>query len=155
MIFFSPTKTFFYVFKVSVISFISWIFFTFHCHVQRPKHESCGSVEYSKQSNFPDQWASMLLRPSPRTSLYPTRKYSKIDEEINPNGFTSKLNSRLTSPHRPTTSSKSFLPNDKSRMHLFTAFEERSGVRSSSAISTHPRDLTANLIGLSSSGFNG
>lgn len=62
---------------------------------------------------------------------------------------------QLTSPHRPMLSSKSFLPNDKSRMHLFTAFDERSGVRSSSAISTHPRDLTANLMGLSVSDFNG
>lgn len=62
---------------------------------------------------------------------------------------------KLTSPHRPTTSSKSFLPNDKSRMHLFTAFDERSGVRSSSAISTQPSDRTANLMGLSVSDFKG
>lgn len=61
----------------------------------------------------------------------------------------------ITSPHLPTTSSKSFRPNDKSTMHLFTAFDDRSGVRSSSAISTQPNDLTANLIGLSDSDFNG
>jgi hypothetical protein len=65
------------------------------------------------------------------------------------------LKEKLTSPHRPTTSSKSFLPNDKSRMHLFTAFDERSGVRSSSAISTQPSDRTANLMGLSVSDFKG
>lgn len=53
----------------------------------------------------------------------------------------------LTSPQRPTTSRRSFLPKDKSTMHLFTALEERSGVRSSSAISTQPNDLTANLMG--------
>lgn len=40
-------------------------------------------------------------------------------------------------------------------MHLFTAFEERSGVKSSSAISTHPNERTANLIGLSVSDFSG
>lgn len=34
-------------------------------------------------------------------------------------------------------------------MHLFTALLLRSGVRSSSAISTHPSDRTANLIGRS------
>lgn len=65
------------------------------------------------------------------------------------------MKNSLTSPHLPTTSSKSFLPNDKSRMHLFTAFEDLSGVKSSSAISTHPSDRTANRIGLSASDFNG
>lgn len=34
-------------------------------------------------------------------------------------------------------------------MHLLTALLLRSGVRSSSAISTQPRDRTANLIGRS------
>lgn len=69
-------------------------------------------------------------------------------------GFRSKPK-LLTSPHRPMTSSKSFLPNDKSRIHLFTAFDERSGVRSSSAISTQPNERTENLIGLSASDFSG
>lgn len=55
----------------------------------------------------------------------------------------------LTSPHLPTTSSKSKRPNDRSTMHLLTALLLLSGVRSSSAISTHPSDLTANLIGRS------
>lgn len=70
------------------------------------------------------------------------------------NGYAIKAH-LLTSPQRPTTSSKSFLPNDKSRMHLFTAFDERSGVKSSSAISTQPNDRTANRMGLSTSCFNG
>lgn len=61
----------------------------------------------------------------------------------------------LTSPHLPTTSSKSFRPSDKSTIHLFTAFDDLSGVRSSSAISTHPSDRTANRIGRSESDFNG
>ena len=61
----------------------------------------------------------------------------------------------LTSPHRPTTSNKSLRPNDKSTIHLFTAFEDLSGVKSSSAISTQPNERTANLIGLSDSDFNG
>lgn len=34
-------------------------------------------------------------------------------------------------------------------MHLFTALLLLSGVKSSSAISTHPKDRTANRIGLS------
>ena len=55
----------------------------------------------------------------------------------------------LTSPHFPTTSSKSKRPNDKSTIHLLTALLLLSGVRSSSAISTHPSDLTANRIGRS------
>lgn len=55
-----------------------------------------------------------------------------------------------TSPHLPTTSNKSFLPSDKSTIHLLTAFDDRSGVKSSSAISTHPNERTANLIGLES-----
>lgn len=67
-----------------------------------------------------------------------------------------KIKSKLiTSPHRPTTSNKSFRPNDRSTIHLFTAFDDRSGVRSSSAISTQPSDRTANRIGLSDSDFNG
>lgn len=61
----------------------------------------------------------------------------------------------FTSPHRPTTSSKSFLPHDKFKMHLLTAFELRSGVKSSSAISTQPKERTANRMGLSVSDFNG
>lgn len=36
-------------------------------------------------------------------------------------------------------------------MHLLTALLLRSGVKSSSAILTQPRDLTANLIGFSES----
>lgn len=60
-----------------------------------------------------------------------------------------------TSPHRPTTSNKSFRPNDKSTIHLLTAFEDRSGVKSSSAISTQPSERTANRIGRSESDFNG
>lgn len=55
----------------------------------------------------------------------------------------------LTSPHLPTTSSKSKRPNDRSTIHLLTALLLLSGVRSSSAISTHPSDLTANRIGRS------
>lgn len=61
----------------------------------------------------------------------------------------------LTSPHLPTTSSRSLRPNDRSTMHLLTAFDERSGVRSSSAISTQPSDRTANRMGRSDSDFNG
>lgn len=60
-----------------------------------------------------------------------------------------------TSPHRPTTSNKSFRPSDKSTMHLLTAFDDLSGVKSSSAISTHPNDLTAKRIGRSVSDFKG
>lgn len=55
----------------------------------------------------------------------------------------------LTSPHLPTTSRRSFLPRDKSTMHLLTALLLLSGVRSSSAISTQPNDLTAKRIGRS------
>ena len=61
----------------------------------------------------------------------------------------------LTSPHRPTTSSKSFFPHDKFKMHLLTALELRSGVKSSSAISTQPKERTAKRMGLSVSDFNG
>lgn len=61
-----------------------------------------------------------------------------------------------TSPHLPTTSNKSFFPSDKSTIHLLTAFDDRSGVRSSSAISTQPSDRTANRIGFESdSDFKG
>lgn len=62
---------------------------------------------------------------------------------------------KLTSPHRPTTSNKSFRPSDKSTIHLLTALDERSGVKSSSAISTHPNERTANRIGRSDSDFSG
>lgn len=54
----------------------------------------------------------------------------------------------LTSPHLPTTSRISFLPMDKSTMHLLTALLLLSGVRSASAISTQPKDLTAKRMGL-------
>lgn len=40
-------------------------------------------------------------------------------------------------------------------MHLLTAFDDLSGVKSSSAISTHPNDLTAKRIGRSVSDFKG
>ena len=53
----------------------------------------------------------------------------------------------LTSPHLPTTSLISLRPSDKSTIHLLTALLLRSGVRSSSAIRTHPSDRTANLMG--------
>lgn len=95
----------------------------------------------------------MHLHPNPKTSLFPVdteSAYCKYDAFPN-----DQLFKYLTSPHRPTTSSKSFLPNDKSRMHLFTAFDERSGVKSSSAISTQPNDRTANLMGLSVSDLRG
>jgi hypothetical protein len=52
----------------------------------------------------------------------------------------------FTSPHRPTTSSKSFRPDDNSIIHLLTAFDERSGVRSSSDTSIQPSDRTAKRI---------
>lgn len=55
----------------------------------------------------------------------------------------------LTSPHRPTTSSRSLRPNERSTIHLLTALLLLSGVKSSSAISTHPNDRTAKRIGLS------
>lgn len=55
----------------------------------------------------------------------------------------------LTSPHLPTTSLMSFLPNDRSTIHLLTARLLLSGVRSSSAILTQPSDWTANRTGFS------
>lgn len=59
------------------------------------------------------------------------------------------MESWLTSPHLPTTSLISFLPNERSTIHLLTALLLLSGVRSSSAIRTHPRDWTANRTGFS------
>ena len=47
-----------------------------------------------------------------------------------------------TSPHRPTTSNKSLRPKLKSTMQRLTALELRSGVKSSSAISTQPKERT-------------
>ncbi len=57
----------------------------------------------------------------------------------------------LTSPHLPTTSLMSFLPSERSTMHLLTALLLLSGVRSSSAILTQPRERTANRMGYSPS----
>lgn len=51
---------------------------------------------------------------------------------------------KLTSPQRPTWSSRSFLPKLRSTMHLLTARLDRSGVRSDSAISTQPSERTKN-----------
>lgn len=59
-------------------NFFDLLLLTFRCHVRRPKRELYGSVVYSKQSNFPDRWASKLLHPNPRTSLCPKTKSSPL-----------------------------------------------------------------------------
>lgn len=59
------------------------------------------------------------------------------------------IEQNLTSPHRPTASMIVFNPSDKSTMHLLTALLLRSGVRSSSEISTHPNERTAKRTHLS------
>lgn len=66
-------------------------------------------------------------------------------------------NNKLTSPQRPTWSSKSFRPRLRSTMHLLTARLDRSGVRSASEISTQPSERTKNLTArpLSGSGRAG